>query len=149
MTALVAALIGVFGALSGVAFTEWRRVRARERLATERRRGAARMVSAEFGSAAIIADSPRPFWILGTLPSVAWQAHGADLARALSDDDFEAVVDAAQRIEGARNLAAGITDPSAMVAALPAVTLAPLVEKCRRAQDVLRPLAYPGDSQST
>ena len=146
MTALVAALIGVFGALSGVAFTEWRRVKAQERLATERRRGAARMLSAEFGAAAIIADNHRPFWILGTLPNVAWQAHGADLARALSDDDFEAVVNAAQRIEGARNLAASITDPSAMVAALPADMLASLAEMCRRAQDVLRPLAYPDDA---
>lgn len=142
---LVAALIGVFGALVGVAFTEWRRANGEKRIARERLRGAARMISAELGIAAIVAESDRAFFVLATLPSAAWQAHGADLARALSDDNFYVVVEAAAKVEAARSLGASVTDPRAKVHNAPADKLAELGGICRRAQDVLGPLAYPGE----
>jgi hypothetical protein len=143
VTTLVAALIGVFGVLVGVAFTEWRRATGEKGLAKERLRGAARMISAELGIAAITVKSDRSFLVLGTLPSAAWQAHGADLARALSDDDFYAVVEAAAKVEAARSLGRRVTNPRAKVHGPPVEELAELGAICRHAQDVLRPLAYP------
>lgn len=146
MTALVAALIGVFGALSGVGFTEWRRVKSQERLAKERLRGAARMISAELGIAAVTVETTdRAFFMLATLPIASWQAHGPDLARALSDDDFYAVVEAAAKVQAARSIGIGVTDPQAQLASPPADQLGKLADMCRHAQDVLRPLAYPDD----
>lgn len=145
MEALVAALVGVFGALLGVILTEWRRAKTEQRIAKERLRGAARMISAELGLAAGLVESDRPFFILAALPSAAWQAHGPELARALSDDDFDAVVEAAAKVEAARNLGRSVTDPGAQVKGPPAAMLAPLADMCRHAQDVLRPIAFPGE----
>lgn len=144
--AFSAALIGVFGALLGVILTEWRRAKREQRNAEERLRGAARMISAELGIAAGIVEIDRPYFILATLPSAAWQAHGADLARALSDDDFYVVVEAAAKVEAARSLGISVTDPRAKVHGPPADDLAPLGEMCRHAQDALRPLAYPSEA---
>jgi hypothetical protein len=146
--ALVVALIGVFGALLGVAFTEWRGGQKEKRGAEERLRGAARMIWAELGMAAITADTDRPFFVLATLPRTAWQAHGADLACALSDDDFYVVVEAAAKVEASRSLGVSVTDPRAKVQDPPADLLRDLARICRRAQDVLSPLAYPDSSRS-
>lgn len=106
------------------------------------------MISAELGIAALLAASDRPFWVLGTLPSAAWKAHGADLAQALSDEDFAAVVEAAVKVEAARSLFSSVSEV-ARLEGLEAVVLDPLVEKCRRAQDVLSSLAYPSQSRTT
>jgi hypothetical protein len=145
--ALIVALIGVFGGLVGVIITEVRRARSEERRAKERLRGAARMIWAELGIAAATVETDRPFFVLATLPIAAWQAHGPDIARALSDDDFYVVVEATAKVEAARSLGGSVTDRRAKVHGPPADKLAELGEMCRRAQDVLSPLAYPNSER--
>ena len=56
---------------------------------------------AELGIAAVITASATDvgaMWLLGEMRTVAWQAHGADLARALSDKDFFAVTEAGSKL---------------------------------------------------
>lgn len=135
--------IALVGALAGVLFTEWRRNRRDDRLARDRRRAAARMVSAEFGMSAIIAESvgDGPISGLSFVPTAAWGAHGASLAEALGDKDFYVVMEAATRAAAARSFgehARGLPVP-----ADPEFTAEPLVDMCRAAQEVLAPLAYP------
>jgi hypothetical protein len=148
MEALVAALIGVFGALLGVIAAEVARKRRDEKAARARLRGAARMVSAELGMAADIGNSSvsaNTTWLLRNLPIAAWQAHGADLAQVLPDDDFAAVVEAATKVEAARSLGSSVTaGPGAVAGDEDSdYTLGPLIAMCRHAQDVLAPVAYP------
>lgn len=149
--ALVAALIGVFGALVGVIAAEAARRERDQRVANDRLRGAARMVSAELGMSAVVADSALTrdtVWLLRNLPVAAWQAHGADLAQALGDDDFAAVVEAATKMEAARSVGSIATGPGAGVRGDEVeFTLEPLARMCRHAQDVLAPIAYPDSAR--
>jgi hypothetical protein len=85
MEARSVALVGVFGALLGNAYSERRRRKREEHAAQAQLRGAARMVSAELGMAAISLETSRGsgLWVhlLTSLPTTGWAEHGAQLAR--------------------------------------------------------------------
>jgi hypothetical protein len=143
------ALIGVLGALFGVIVTEAARRRRDAEAAKAQVRSAARMVSAEMGMSAISIDSATTSgaWMLASLPTTGWTEHGAQLATVMTDDDFYAVVDAASKVAAVRAVAELVRlDPAAAIAQVTGLADVPfgeLAEACRRAQEVLSPLAYP------
>ena len=151
---MVALLAAILGALIGVIATELARKRREQAAADARLRAAARMVSAEMGMAAIALDSANTSgpWGLAALPTTGWTQHGAQLADALSDDEFYAVADAASKVGAIRSLTeVSHKGPGAIVAQMAGghvtgqVPFDELARACRHAQGVLNPYAYPND----
>jgi hypothetical protein len=150
------ALIGVFGALLGVIATEIARHRREQRASEGRLRASARMVSAELGMAAISLKSAKDtgLWVLLSVPSAGWSAHGAALAAAMDDDAFYVVMEAATKVSAMRTrseiieakldeFATTLHDPQDDLRR----ELDQAYDMCRHAQAVLAPFAYPGGDE--
>jgi hypothetical protein len=62
------------------------------------------MVSAELGMSAGSLDSARTAgaWMVASLPTTGWSEHGAQLARAMNDYEFYAVMEAATKVAATR-----------------------------------------------
>ncbi len=149
MEALVAALIGVFGALVGNWVSDVRRRKREERAAKDQLRAAARMVAAEFGMAAIATESAiRNDRLWGAQPACQRVVdHGTQIALVLPDEDFAVIVEAAAKIGTARATAEALTPIliGSTITGDPDISqvVGALVDLCRHAQTILEPTATP------
>lgn len=147
------ALIGLLGALLGVILTEEARRRREARAAKAHTRAAARMVYAELETAAVTAEAGtgRGLWVLGSVPTVGWATHGAELAAALGDDDFAVVMDATSKVAVHKATRDMLPNDVPVQRALMSggegegtdALMKDMQRVCRKAQTVLKPLAYP------
>jgi len=146
-------LAAILGALIGVIATELARKRRDQAAAEARLRAAARMVSAEMGMAALALESAKTggVWHLASLPTAGWQEHGADLAAALSEEQFYVVGEVATKVGAIRALTEiSQTTPEIVASQMrgvvnPDMPFDDVIGECRKAQEVLRRFAYPDD----